>query len=190
MLAETVASRNFKGTLWLTGINAEVDLSGARSVLCWPSLVNHFYLQNLPLTAATSEAGSSTQTNQLYKAHRQYFALNLCYISLNFCPDKSSMYQCLCAFQRVGWLTVGAVLISRNWEPIRKMIPLLSQTDSFGMHFIRVSREFQRMKYQLFLIVTHLITPFLFHSRLPCSCPWEHFKINDLQVCLCLRLYH
>lgn len=100
-----------------------MDLSGARSVLCWPSFVNHFYLQNLPLTAATSEAGSSTQTNQLYKAHRQYFTLNLCYVSLNFCPDKSNKYQCLCAFQRVGWLTIGAVLISRNWEPIRKMIP-------------------------------------------------------------------
>ena len=151
-----------------------MDLSGARSVLCWPSFVNHFYLQNLPLTAATSEAGSSTQTNQLYKAHRQYFTLNLCYVSLNFCPDKSNKYQCLCAFQRVGWLTIGAVLISRNWEPIRKMIPPFIP-DSFGMHFIRVSRGFQGMKYRVFLIVTHLITPFLFQSALPCSCPGEHF---------------
>ena len=73
------------------------------------------------LTAATSEA-SSTQTNQLFRAHGQYFTLSLCSISLNLCPSEFKRFQCICVFQRVGWLTTGAILVSRNGEPVRKMI--------------------------------------------------------------------
>ena len=94
-------------------------------------------------------------------------------------------------FPESGMVNHWSHFSQQEWRTSKKNdFPFLSQADSFGMHFIRVSRGFQGMEHQAILIVANLITPFLFHSSLPHSCPWDHFKINYLHAGLCLRLYY